>query len=160
MSRISISRKAAQWLEQYLFHAIPENRHYLELAAALKPKTRKPWATLKKDKAKKKRTKRDETAEIRAAVMKRADGRCEHCGTHFQRLELDHAFGRRGPQSERTCWALSPYCHKSKTNWTGGAAFWMAIFADHCERHGYEDEKSRALNRHAFVTARTEAAHV
>jgi hypothetical protein len=124
----------------------------LRCAVSLKPK--RSVVAAKKRKVAKKKTKREETSEIREAVMKRADGRCEHCGQLAERLELDHFFSRRGEQSERTCWAMAPLCHKSKTNWTGSADFWLRLFADHCNLHGYGAEKTRALSRLEFVTTR------
>lgn len=106
-------------------------------------------------KAAKKKTKKEETAEIRAAVMKRADGMCEcGCGcplsgTAFNGIaELDHFFPKgRTKQSIRTCWALRRACHQAKTLNHPSPDSWLARFIRHCERNGYPVEGSIALRR-------------
>lgn len=138
----------------------PEPREVTELRAALAKlsRSRPRKAAAQKVKTAKRKTRREETAEIRAAVMERADGYCEACPMRdLLPLELDHAFGRRGEQSHRTCWALCRWCHKSKTLNQPSAAEWLGRFISHCHRHGYDAEAKRARARLHFVEARAVA---
>lgn len=84
---------------------------------------------------------RDEMAEIRAAVMKRAGGACEQCEQPCARLELDHwlsGSGRRRPeQSVASTWALCGVCHHARTKSIPDAEWWNRAFAAHCAKHGY-----------------------
>lgn len=132
------------------------------LKAAMSPK--RSVVASRKRKDSKKKTKREETAEIRAAVMKRAAGGWCEAGRDEcppPSLELDHFFGRRGPQSERTCWALCWRCHKDKTSNFPSAGEWLRRFIDHCQKYGYHAEAERARARlHGVVAMRTkEASH-
>jgi 5-methylcytosine-specific restriction endonuclease McrA len=128
-----------------------------ELRASLAPKPKKtlPFKSRKAVTATKKRSKRDETAEIREAVMARASNRCEcGCGLQFEgdfwrsyanEAELDHMFGRgRAKQSVRNTWALARACHRRKTLNTPSAAHWLNLFIAHAEKHGYSEEAGMA----------------
>lgn len=125
------------------------------LRAALKPRPVKPLrlANLKR-KATKRADKNASTKAIREAVMRRASegsggvGACEMCGIiPTEPLEMDHFFGRRGPQSERTCWVLCRGCHREKTRNEPSAQRWLELFQDHCARHDYPAEHRMARNR-------------
>lgn len=119
----------------------------LERALAVKPAVRER----RKVKAAKKAEKRDETAEIRAAVVKRAmspQGQplCENCD--LLGSELDHFFGRgKVPQKVSNCWFLCGYCHRNKTNNEPSATYWLEQFVSHCDRHGYTSEAWQATAR-------------
>jgi hypothetical protein len=85
------------------------------------------------------------TAALRAAVMFRADGRCELEAANQRCVnnatELDHwlsGTGRRQQkQSVETTWALCRAHHVRRTRNYPNAAFWNELFADHCARYGY-----------------------
>ena len=98
--------------------------------------------------ASKKQAHAEETSTIRAAVMARADGRCEACGMHVRagdRLELDHllrgAGVRRQEQSVQTTWAIHLSCHRARTEgkdlawWTFSS--WPLTERAFLVRHGY-----------------------
>jgi 5-methylcytosine-specific restriction endonuclease McrA len=107
--------------------------------------TRRRMAAPKREKRK---TKRDETATIRAVVVDRARGRCEACSflPLLGLLEMDHFFGRgRTAQSVANCWLLCRMCHRAKTDNRPDAAFWLRRFIWHCHNHGYSDESFRAV---------------
>lgn len=121
----------------------------------------RPPSAAKSEKRAKKASKRGETAAIREACEKRAEGFCEcGCGIPLtgpgRRAELDHFFGRRVPQSVRTCWLLTYQCHWEKTDNSPSAAYWLRRFIAHCGKHGYAEEISRASDRLAFVQVRAE----
>lgn len=96
------------------------------------------------EKSRKKKQGTAELREIRATVMRRADGGCEAC--HIgAKLEMDHWLGgagrRREKQSAATCWALcaGPLgCHRMRTENRPNAAWWNERFREHCTRHGFE----------------------
>jgi hypothetical protein len=138
-----------------------------ELRSALKPRTRKAFVTAptrKQTKAKKGRTKKAQTKDIRAAVMARADGKCEACGRppSFFSLEMDHFFGRvRVKQSERNCWGLCHVCHEDKTKNSPDPGHWLHRFWAHAEEHGYPEEAGmavRLLGKHQAKATLSEAA--
>lgn len=126
--------------------------------AALAPKARKPWATIKKAKASKKRAKKAGTKEIRDQAMGRSDGLCECCGQGFSTFDpadMDHARGRgRVPQSLENVWMLKSSCHRRKTN--GDPEEWLEKYADHAHAHGYTAEETWARTRLEFVRTRKE----
>jgi flavin reductase (DIM6/NTAB) family NADH-FMN oxidoreductase RutF len=151
MRSVRISLKTARTIVR----ALDEAGEFLaaaaseELRAAMAPK--KFVKAARKVKAAKKKVKRDESAEIRAAVMKRAAGACESCGaqeTNLQRLEWDHFFGRvRVPQSERSTWALCGSCHRKKTLNEPSAVSWLMEFAGHARANSFHDEAGMAMRR-------------
>lgn len=154
---IRISRKTAQALLGLVEGYNPGLTQTLRAALAPRPKKALPFVPRKKAKATKKRTKKEETSEIRAAVMNRAAGDCEACsfgfdGTALSRLDLDHFFGRvRVKQSERNCWALCRICHREKTRNDPSAAHWLERFIKHAEKHGYSEEAGMATRRLAAL---------
>lgn len=162
MSTVRISRRAAQALlevgrEQFTMHG-PFHLAIQELESALKPKTKKAWATLKRDKLAKKATRKEETSTIRAAVMSRANGRCEACGleqTFGTDLQMDHFWGRgKARQTVENCWAIGRYCHSQKTDNHPSAEHWLHRFAEHARKHHYWKEVTRANERMHFVLMR------
>jgi 5-methylcytosine-specific restriction endonuclease McrA len=110
--------------------------------------------TLRKPKEAKRKAKREARGEVGAAVMDRAHGRCECCGSGDGLLELEHFFGRARAESLETCWALCRACHRSKTDNDPSAAWWLKRFARHCEHYRYSEAEARARKRLAFVEAR------
>ena len=88
-------------------------------------------------------------ASVRAAVMKRADGKCEACGKwKGEALTYDHAHSRREPDAVETGWALCwDPCHAAKTRNDPSAQWWIRRFIEHCEKHGYETSASRSRVR-------------
>ncbi len=149
---VRISRKAAVALEHHLFHCIPEDRAYLELVAALKPK--RSVVAARKVKRAKKATKREQTSAIRFAVAERAHGKCECCGQFLvfangvSYSEMDHFWGRaKAVQSAQNCWMLCRDCHYLKTNNDPSAAHWLNKYLDHSITHGHSREASKAGSR-------------
>ena len=162
---IRLSRRTALWLREsvvkgpFYTRLTQATDAVRELDAALSPK-RHVRAHAKVKRAKK-RDKRAETSAIYAEVEKRAGGRCEcGCGSPLDsRLlgcapQLDHFFGRRGPQSAKTCWMLKFFCHADKTNNRPSAKSWAARFIGHCDRHGFRAEANRAGARAQFNAAK------
>lgn len=148
MKSVRISAKTAQVALDILVPSQWTNRAIAELEAALKPKRSVKLARARK--AVKAKTKREETAEIRAAVMKRADGACEACRRLFTEDmpgQMDHMFSRREPQTERSCWALCFGCHKIKTLNSPSAEAWLRGFWGHALKHGFREEAERARRR-------------
>lgn len=148
MSRVTLSRKQARVVLSVFRSAwamSPEaedvERHIRE---SLSPR---PKSSAVKKREARNRSKAKDTKAIRAAVMERADGRCEHCGWAFQSFnpgELDHAFGRARAESVETCWALCRDCHRQKTNNDPSAAHWLEAFAELAEGLNYSESASRA----------------
>lgn len=119
------------------------------LRKAIEPK--RSVVANRKRRTAKKSTKREETAAIREAVMRRANGRCEVCcalDLRLAPLQLDHFFGRvRVKQSVKNCWALCGPCHRMKTENDPSAADWLKWFIVHATRYGHHDEARLAQNR-------------
>lgn len=104
----------------------------------------------------KKKTKAEETRDIRAAVFARAGGKCEVCGC-FDASSMDHFWGRgKAQQSVENCWALCLVCDRNKTLNHAGSDWWLSTFRNHCETHGYADQALKASRRLNFVTTRKE----
>jgi 5-methylcytosine-specific restriction endonuclease McrA len=150
---VRISAKAARSAYEHLDPASPAAK---ELKAALAHASRASATrrTLRKPKEAKRKAKREARGEVRAAVMDRAHGRCECCGSGDGLLELEHFFGRARAESLETCWALCRACHRSKTDNDPSAAWWLKRFARHCEHYRYSEAEARARKRLAFVEAR------
>lgn len=79
---------------------------------------------------------------VRAEVWRRSEGRCEACGLQIpdEIGELDHFIGgsrRRRLTNTSNCWRLDPECHRNKTNNKPSRAWWLGLFEEHCENHGY-----------------------
>lgn len=127
-----------------------------EMRRALKPKKSVKASRVRRET--KRLTKREETAEIRKAVMRRAEFQCECCGavaTSLMPLELDHFWGRgKAQQTECNCWALCHHCHHDKTNNAPSAAHWLREFAMHAQKYGLSVERQTAIRRLAFVETR------
>lgn len=157
---VRISVRAAQALLTLCADAptFAGERVVAELRAALAPK--KFIKAARKERTKKKKEHRDETSEVYAAVMKRAERSCEYCcgpDTFAAPLEMDHMFGRvRAKQSERNCWALCRWCHKHKTN-SPEPWFWFEAFAKHADELGFRGEAARARGDAAWSKAKAEA---
>lgn len=105
---------------------------------------------------------------IRAAVCKRAEGACEHCGAwvglNGETGEADHFEGRsagRPQESVENVWLLcggvtKPNgCHFQRTNNNPSAAYWLEKFIGHCIKHGFTSEQLRAEDRLLFVRTRS-----
>jgi 5-methylcytosine-specific restriction endonuclease McrA len=140
MSRVSLSSKHAQLILD-AWNGVPGAAMRVEPAlkairSALSPK---PRSSQVKKTAAKKRTKAKDTKSIRAAVMARAEGRCECCGaeeTDFDQLELEHMHGKvRVKQSTESTWAVRHSCHQKKTGWKEGRDVWLERFIAHCRRN-------------------------
>lgn len=128
-------------------------RAFAELRAAMAPRKSVKAAATRR--TAKRASKKEETAAIRAAVMKRAGKYCEACLSFCPSPEMDHFFGRvRAAQSERSCWSLCRLCHREKTNNAPSAAHWLEAFVAHCERHGYREEAGMAVRRLGMVQAK------
>ena len=87
------------------------------------------------------------TSKLRAAVCKRADGKCESCrawvGLNGEDGHLDHRFGRgagRPEESPANCWLLCIACDHARTTNSPSAAYWWAKFIHHAQRYGFEAE--------------------
>lgn len=170
MSAIKLSVKMARAVLRVLDGEIPGladgDRVAKEIRRQLAPKSPKKREASKARRQRresKTKAKRDQTAEVRAAVMARAGMICEcGCGRWFRGFmgaaQLDHFEGRGRSESVETCWALRADCHRRKTLNDPNAGHWLFSFADHCARHGYATEARRARDRFAFVAARTELA--
>lgn len=155
MRSVRISLKTARYLVGVLglSNHSGDQSAVRELRRAMEPKRSVKLAKVRK--TAKRATKKEETAAIREAVMARADGRCEDCGSSGCPLELDHAFGRgHVQQTERNCWALCGPCHREKTNNRPNAAYWLKRFTLHAQKHNLTREQQMALRRLAFVEAR------
>ncbi len=163
MSRVSISARAAKLLlgvadglleEGLVLHSY-EVDAINELRSALAPKKVKPWATTKKIKAAKKKTKREETAEIRARVMARAGGVCEICEYTPVSLDLHHGFGRvRVRQSVENTLAICRNCHQLLTNNDPSGEYWWTRVADAFAHLGLHQSAARARARLQFIQTR------
>ena len=96
-------------------------------------------------------------AEVRAAVLSRANGHCEcPCGESLETFggELDHAEGRKYPETVENCWMLTVDCHYQRTNGIPSAVFWLKAFQRHQRKHSYDS--TRTGNR--LFYAETKAA--
>lgn len=115
---------------------------------APKRKAESPYRIAKKQE---RLIRKGERASVRAAVVLRANGRCEcgcNCAIPFVghsafTPELDHFFGRAHAESVETCWLLARIHHQSKTENYPTREYWDALFADHCKRHGYPPPRKR-----------------
>lgn len=163
-SSIRISRKAAQalandvvWGGPYVEEQLgPDIRRALEeLRRALAPRPRKslPFPSRREAKAAKKKTKRERTAEVYAAVAKRAGGRCEcGCGNvlapasvgGWWRPTLDHFWGKARSETVETCWLIAWIHHEDKTHNRPSRAAWLDRFQVHCWAHGYSKQAAKA----------------
>lgn len=103
-------------------------------------------ARLAKEKQKK-LTKKEDWEAIKAAVRERSGGRCEFTysvsGTRCpsSAADVDHwenGNGRRVPkQSVANCWNLCRWHHVLRQTYELGAAYWNAVFAQHCAKYSY-----------------------
>jgi hypothetical protein len=96
---------------------------------------------------------------IRAAVCRRAEGKCEHCGIwvgeNGEEAHADHAHGRgkgRPPESTENVWLLCVPCDARKTESKPSAAYWLVAFLEHCRKHKLPTKRTE--DRLAFVQAR------
>lgn len=86
---------------------------------------------------------REDTSQIRARCVARANGCCEACGNRFTAAnpaEMDHWLGgsrRRSHQSYETCWMLCATCHRGRTNHRPSAVYWNEIREAFCRRFQY-----------------------
>lgn len=95
------------------------------------------------------------TSILYAAIVARANGRCECCGDPVPPGELDHFFGRAKVQeSIENCWLLTPACHYAKTRNHPSARAWLRKFLAHAERHGYLEAQIRAESKDAWLKAK------
>lgn len=157
MRSIRISEKTAKELLAYFDdeQVTVSAQTVRELRSAIRPK---PSSTsYAKQKRKKKASRRDEAAAIRAQVMARAGGRCE-CGCEHNVYgedesflfvaTMDHFWGRgKTKQTVENCWCLAIRCHDQKTMNFPNAATWLCKFITHAQKHGYTSEASRARAR-------------
>ncbi len=89
--------------------------------------------------------------KIRAAVFKRADGKCE-CGCSRsitpETGRADHFFGRaKAEETVETVWALAIPCDEGKTNSRPSAVMWCDRFRMHALLHGYGAAAERAATK-------------
>lgn len=103
------------------------------------------------------------TKKLRAAVFKRADGKCESCGKWVgfdgEEGHLDHFVGRaKATEGEENCWGLCPTCHEAKTLNQPSAADWVERFQKHCERYGYAAQLERLGARRLVIAAKAVSA--
>lgn len=165
MRTVRMSLRNAEEVLRLLTEHLPEGAYrglaYLAQAIdAARPKRSVKLARSRK--AAKKRTKKQEAADIRGAVMKRADGRCEcGCGelAHpWDPLELDHFRGRGRSETVESCWALRASHHKKKTLSEPSAAYWLKSFINHARYRGFDEEAAQARRRLAMVEAKEKLA--
>ena len=99
-----------------------------------------------------------ETARVRRICVERSNGLCEcGCGRAVTRVtgELDHFFSRgKAPTTERTCWFIAVPCHHWKTDNFPSKAYWLASFALHCKRHGFDAELDKVRAQQEWVETR------
>ena len=158
---VRLSLKAARQLATG-YPATTETSRELEAAIAKAERSTATRKRLTKPKQAKRAEKRKETSAIYAAVERRAEGKCEACGSAFgprdilaTRPEMDHFLGRgRAAQSERNCWLLCGRCHWNKTRNSPSRADWLEVFAQHCSRNELGPEFLAAKRELAFVEAR------
>ncbi len=138
---VRIPMRLAKWLADNVEQSWPGSgaqQAVRELREAMKPK--RHVVAHRKERAKKTRTKAQETAVIRALVFERAEGICELCETAGAD-ELHHAFGRvRARQSHRNCIASCRDCHRHLTRNHPSAAYWLERQIKHFKAHGFSDE--------------------
>ncbi len=88
------------------------------------------------------------TKKLRAAVCRRADGACEHCGQwvglNGEGGELDHFHSRRVEESLETCWLLCVACDSRKTENKPSATYWLGAFIEHCGKYGFAISRAEA----------------
>lgn len=154
------SAKALRAMEGRFDFSATERRAFDELERALSksPKKREATKARRQRRESTVKTKRDQTAEVRAAVMARACNQCEVCSwvPRSLELELHHAFGRvRVKQAPENCLALCRECHARLTRNEPSAAHWWLKVATAFERLGFAVSAARARDRLAFVSART-----
>lgn len=127
----------------------------LDATAMLSRKPKRAVKAAATRRTQKRLSKKEETAAIRAAVMKRADGRCELCGhipAAFEPLEMHHALGRvRAKQAEGNCLGICRTCHWDITNARPG---WLQKQADVFRRLGHLGTAWRLESRAEFVEAK------
>lgn len=88
--------------------------------------------------------------KVYRAVMARADGKCEMCGSwNGERLQLHHVFGgngkRRQTESEITCVALCPECHRQVHSNRKKDLQLKIKSQDKYRKQGYSDDEIRKL---------------
>lgn len=104
--------------------------------------------------------KNSETAGIRAAVVERAQGRCEcGCGRRFGSgegtPEWDHIAGRvRVKQSVSMTWMLRRDDHRERTLNRPSRNHWLTRFKAHAESFGYTAEAAWAQREIDYATAK------
>lgn len=163
---VKLSLKSARWLLDigYAQSRASNNLVSQELrqAIARAERTSEVKARLRKPKAAKKRSKREETSALRAMALARASDRCEACGAEplsaaalFRPLEMDHFFGRGHVAQElANVWILCARCHRAKTDYQPTRREWLEEFVRHTYRYGYEAARVRALGLLAISQAR------
>jgi len=109
----------------------------------------------------KRKTRKEEMAELREQVALRADGMCEACavrGLEAVGTEMDHFFGgsgrRRALQSRFTCWLLCSGHHIEKTKGLPSVEHWLVRFMDHC------NAKAADVEDHLFAKGYCDAAEM
>jgi hypothetical protein len=87
---------------------------------------------------------------VRAMVAARSGGKCEACNANAgESLHWDHFWGRAREESVESTWMLCPRCDREKTDNYPTRAYWIGLFRQHCQGHGYgiqEDKCRRALS--------------
>jgi hypothetical protein len=155
MTRVSLSAKHARALlairedhDNAMTTACADAFATLERALKLRPKSSQVRKT-----AAKRRAKRTETSAIYEEVAKRADGKCE-CGclrdfdeTVHGRPMVDLFFGPPQVASVESCWLLRQGCRDRKRSDWPDAGYWLALFIEHCNLHGYESAREKAVAR-------------
>jgi hypothetical protein len=109
----------------------------------------------------KRKTKAERRQEMRAAVVARADGRCEcpvngpdgieRCPGYAS--EWDHFWGRAREESVESTWMLCGACHYRKTNNMPGRLAWLARFQFHAREHLYDAQAAKCAAAMALEQA-------
>jgi hypothetical protein len=147
MKRVSLSLKGARAILAFCSGYESAPLAELDNAVAHATRPRPALRAAKQRREVKKKTKREETSELRAIVAKRAEGACEHCGIHLGPFELDHMWGRgKEKQTFENCWLLCRSCHHAKTNSIPERAYWLEKFVIHCLKHGFSADGKRAAD--------------
>jgi hypothetical protein len=115
-----------------------------------------------KAKAQRKQTKREQRAAVRAAVVARAEGRCERIlgepGNVMGRcnapgVEMDHMHGRAREESVESCWLHCVLCARAKTTNRPSRGYWLWNFGIHAAGYGYAGQVAKVEALLAIETA-------
>lgn len=167
---VRISRKAAQRILTELEKAATLAWIYVrdveELRAALRPspKLRASKRAKVARKTANRKTKAEQTKEIREAIWVRSGGSCEAaCGfwVTWNAGVMDHWHGRgKEKQSVENCWFICNGCDHAKTHNRPSAAAWLEKWRAHCIRNDLRSEAIRAGREIDSLADITEASRL